>query len=35
MELLPPVSRDDSFEQARVAIDAVVSKRAKKSGKKT
>jgi len=34
MELLPPVSRDDSFEQARVAIDAVVSKRAKKSGKK-
>lgn len=34
MELVPPVSRDDSFAQAREAIAAVCAKRAKKAGKK-
>jgi hypothetical protein len=34
MELVPPVSRDDSFAQARDAIAAVCAKRAKKAGKK-
>ena len=34
MELVPPVSRDDSFAQAKEAIAAVCAKRAKKAGKK-
>ena len=34
MELVPPVSREDSFEQAREAIEGACAKRAKKAGKK-
>lgn len=34
MELVPPVSREDSFEQAREAIASVCAKRAKKAGKR-
>ena len=34
MDLVPPVSREDSFDQAREAIASVCAKRAKKAGKK-
>ena len=34
MELVPPASREDSFEQAREAIASVCAKRAKKAGKR-
>ena len=34
MDIVPPISREDSFEQAREAIGSVCAKRAKKAGKK-